>query len=172
MKPESKMRRIVCALLLTLGLCLTATTAGARSPRTSTPAKKQKTEKPKKVKKVKPPKLKSCTAYLCGVAYSEMDSSAYVTPVQQVDSVFLDGHTNFLADRQMYSTQLLAYLEEYYACKHAMPAVIYGKKPKRVAKLHAKVLRRFRKDTSWHLHELEPDEFTFKAERWVQTDGE
>ena len=166
------MRKIAYVMLVTFGLLLAAAPVGARGAQMAKPAKKEKSEKSKKVKPVKPPKLKSRTVYLCGVCYSELDSTAYVTPVQKLDSVYLDGRANFLADRQMYSTQLLAYLEEYYAIKHGMPAVIYSKKPKRVVKRHARVLRRFHKDTSWRLHELEKDEFVFKAERWAAATGE
>jgi len=171
-KRETTMRKIAYAMLLTFGLLLSAVPVRARDAQMAKPAKKEKSDKPKKVKAAKPPKLKQHTVYLCGVCYSELDSTAYVTPIQKLDSVYLDGRANFLADRQMYSTQLLAYLEEYYAIKHAMPTVIFSKKAKRVVKRHARVLRRFRKDTSWRLHELEKDEFLFKPERWAAVTGE
>ena len=160
--------RKISQVLLAMAILLTAVVAvEARTPKTpkSKPAKSEKT---KKVKVAKPPKLKSRTVWLCGVAFSETDSTAYITELQKLDSVYLDARNNFLADRQMYSMQLKAYLEDGLGCRHMMAAVLHSTKPKRAMKRRAKAMRRFRSDPVWNLNELSEDAFQFSPERWTK----
>ena len=160
--------RKISHVLLAMAILLTAVvTVEARTPKTPK-SKPAKSEKSKKVKVAKPPKLKSRTVWLCGVAFSETDSVAYVTELQKMDSLYLDSRNNFLADRQMYSQQLNAYLEDSLGCRHMMPAILHSTKPKRAIKRRAKALRRFRGDSSWQLNELAGDEFHFEPERWTK----
>ncbi|MCR4921068.1 MAG: hypothetical protein K5945_05080 [Bacteroidaceae bacterium] len=164
------MKKIFRMLMFAVTLMtLTATTGEARTPKVLK-SKAPKSEKTKKVKVAKPPKLKSRTVWLSGVAFSELDSVAYITEFQKVDSAYLDGRNNFLADRQLYSMQLNAYLEDSLKCRHMMPAVIHSTKVRRAMKLRAKALKRFRNDPNWQLHELPVDAFRFVPEQWAKSD--
>lgn len=52
------------------------------------------------------------TAYLFGFAASFNDSTVYITPVQQLDSVYITSKSHFLVNRSNYSYQLRDYLEQ------------------------------------------------------------
>lgn len=52
------------------------------------------------------------TAYIFGFASSFNDSTVYITTVQQLDSVYIQGKGKFLVSRENYSYQLRDYLEQ------------------------------------------------------------
>ena len=59
------------------------------------------------------PKNKVNGIYMVGVAASFTDSLVYFTDIQYIDSVKLDKKTNLLPERNQYSDQLDAYLEQF-----------------------------------------------------------
>lgn len=58
------------------------------------------------------PKNKVNGIYMVGVSASFTDSLVYFTDIQYIDSVKLDKKTNLLPERNQYSDQLDAYLEQ------------------------------------------------------------
>lgn len=73
------------------------------------------------------------TGYIFGFAASFNDSTVYFTSVQQLDSVYFTGKSNFLVSRENYSYQLRDYLEQaglgYKTCM-----VMYDKNQKKAEK--------------------------------------
>lgn len=145
-------------LVWLLALLLAAPMAVAR------PAKDGK--KPKKPARERPVKAKAQTAYLVGYATSLLDSTVYVTPLQRVDSVYIDSRTGFLMDRPLYSAQFQAYLEDSLKLKRMTTAVIFSPKEKKAQKKLEKVLKRTKADTSLRLTQLGAADFRFYAEQW------
>lgn len=155
------MKRLL--FLIALVLCVSA--AEGRNRKT------KDAEKPQREKPVKPPKVKQQTVYIFGYAFSMLDSVAYITPVQCLDSVFIDSRTGFLIDRPMYSMQYQVYLEDSLSQKNMTATVMFHKKKGSAEKKYAKVMKRTKADPSLRLTVLDAGAFKFYAERWIVTAG-
>lgn len=91
-------------------------------------------------------KVKQKPMYLFGFATSFVDSLAYVTDVQYIDSSYVDTKTKFLVGRNMYSIQLQQFLMKNEGCKHPVTSIFFGKKKEKVEKLRQSIIRRYEGD--------------------------
>lgn len=91
-------------------------------------------------------KIKQKPVYMFGFAISFVDSAAYITDVQYIDSSFIDTKTKFLVGRNMYSLQLQEFLAKNEGCMHPVTAVFFGKKKEKMEKKMLSVRRRFERD--------------------------
>ncbi len=150
-------------ILLLLALVAVPMALQARS------AKGERKEKTAKVYTPRASKVKAATASLFGYAMSLSDSTVYLTDIQRLDSVYLDKKSGFLMDRQLYSMQLQAYLEDSLHLENMTTAVFFHKKPKKAEKKHAKVEKHNRQDGTLKFKRISADDFHFYAERWIDT---
>ena len=86
-------------------------------------------------KKVVVPKM-----YMFGFAASFNDTIIHFTNIQEVDSVWVDSKTEFLAGREQYSAQLQQYLNNQQMPNRTC-IVIYDKKRKKAEKKYLKLRR-------------------------------
>jgi hypothetical protein len=91
-------------------------------------------------------KVKQKPVYLFGFATSFVDSLAYVTDVQYMDSSYVETKTKFLVGRNIYSIQLQQFLMKNEGCKHPVTSIFFGKKKEKVEKLRQSVIRRYEGD--------------------------
>lgn len=86
-------------------------------------------------KKVVVPKM-----YMFGFAASFNDTIVHFTEIQEVDSVWVDSKTEFLAGREQYSAQLQQYLSNQQMPNRTC-VVIYDKNRKKAEKKYLKLRR-------------------------------
>lgn len=108
-------------------------------------------------------KIKQKPVYMFGFAISFVDSVAYITDVQYIDSSFIDTKTKFLVGRNMYSLQLQEFLAKNEGCMHPVTAVFFGKKKEKMEKKMLSVRRRFERDSK-----IKNVSFNFRAEKYVE----
>lgn len=100
--------------------------------------------------------------YAFGIAASFNDSVVYFTDIQQVDSVWMDNKTKFLADRSSYSYQLRDYLaqkgEEHRTC-----IFVYAMEVKDITKKYLSIKHKYMKDGNFDIKALDSIDFSFKA---------
>jgi len=108
-------------------------------------------------------KIKQKSVYMFGFAISFVDSVAYITDVQYIDSSFIDTKTKFLVGRNMYSLQLQEFLAKNEGCMHPVTAVFFGKKKEKMEKKMLSVRRRFERDSK-----IKNVSFNFRAEKYVE----
>lgn len=108
-------------------------------------------------------KIKQKPVYMFGFATSFVDSLAYITDVQYIDSSFIDTKTKFLIGRNMYSLQLQEFLAKNEGCMHPVTAVFFGKKKEKMEKKMLSVRRRFERDSK-----IKNVSFNFRAEKYVE----
>lgn len=101
--------------------------------------------------------------YMYGFAASFLDSVAYITDVQMVDSAFISPH-GYLEERSLYSMQMSSYLDEKLKQPNLTCAVMFGEKKKQVIKEYMKVRKRYLEDANVKLEMLTRDEFAFRPE--------
>lgn len=106
-------------------------------------------------------KIKQKPVYMFGFAISFVDSVAYITDVQYIDSSFIDTKTKFLVGRNMYSLQLQEFLAKNEGCTHPVTAVFFGKKKEKMEKKMLSVRRRFERD-----FKLKNVSCSFRAEKY------
>ncbi len=112
-----------------------------------------------------PPQM---TVYMFGFAASFVDSVAYITDVQQVDSAYVEKKSGFLADRTLYSSQLSGFLLTEMKQENMTCAVFWDKSKTKVEKKYAKVVKSYRNDRAVFLSPLGSDVFHFEREEWVE----
>lgn len=106
--------------------------------------------------------------YMFGFAASFVDSVAYQTDIQQIDSAWIEPVHKFLVDRSLYSLQLQYYLESAEGRKNTICTVFFDKNPRKLQKRWSKVNRRYEKVDDIRLMSLPAERFKFKAEEWKQ----
>jgi len=107
------MKKTILYLLLAVAL-LGTTTASAR--------------------KVKVPKM-----YMFGFAAAFTDTIVHFTPVQELDSVWIESKNNFLQKREAYSYQLRSYLSENEQMPQRTCVVVYAQDRKKLEKKYQKM---------------------------------
>lgn len=108
-------------------------------------------------------KIKHQPVYLFGFATSFVDSTAYITDVQYIDSAYVDTKTKFLIGRNLYSVQLQDYLAKDEGCKHPVTSIFFGKNKEKMEKKMLAVRRRFEGD-----FKLKTVVCSFQAEKYVE----
>lgn len=106
-------------------------------------------------------KIKQKPVYMFGFATSFVDSVAYITDVQYIDSSFIDTKTKFLVGRNMYSLQLQEFLAKNEGCEHPVTAVFFGTKKEKIEKKMLSVRRRYEMD-----FKLKNVSCSFRAEKY------
>ena len=109
--------------------------------------------------------VKKVSAYIFGCGVSMLDSVAYVTDIQRLDSVILDGKAKFLRDRHLYSAQLDAYLEDSLGLMHVTTAVFYNKKKPKLEKTLKRVCKT-QQARQMRLQTISNEKFCFHSELW------
>ena len=72
-------------------------------------------------------KVKQQPVYMFGFATSFVDSIAYITEIQLIDSAYVDTKTTFLIGRSGYSMEFQDYLDKNENCKHPVTSILFGK---------------------------------------------
>lgn len=79
--------------------------------------------------------------YMFGFAASFTDSTVYFTPVQEVDSAWMDSKTNFLMGRDNYALQLKNMLASKMGKPNRTCIVAFGKNRKAAVNKYQKMLK-------------------------------
>ncbi len=111
----------------------------------------------------KEPKMKR--VYMFGVAVSLIDSTAYQTDVQVIDSAWIEPH-QFLVDRALYSLQLQSHVETQEHHKNSICTIYFNTSPRKIQRKWAKVKKHCEKDPSIHYQILPKERFCFKTEEY------
>ena len=108
-------------------------------------------------------KVKQKPVYLFGFATSFVDSLAFITDVQYIDSAYIDTKTKFLIGRNMYSVQLQDFLAKNEGCKYPVTSIIFGKKKEKVQKRALSIRHRYERD-----FKLKTVIYNFLAESYLE----
>ncbi len=112
-------------------------------------------------------KVKKTPIYIFGYAASYVDSLAYLTDIQRIDTAYIETKGGFLQGRNQYSNQLKQYVEEISGKKNISSAVFFSEKKKQLEKTMQKVQNLCRKDTVLRYAVLPPSAFRFHGEQWI-----
>lgn len=115
---------------------------------------------------------RKANVYMVGFAASFIDSVAYVTGIQKVDTVTLDTKTKFLLDRTLYSSQLQSYIEGKLNHRSMIPTVFFSEKKRKMEKQLDKITRRYTSQPGFMLSALDASEFHFHAEEYIAPEVE
>ena len=116
-------------------------------------------------------KAKQVPAYMFGYAVSMIDSTAYLTDIQRLDTVILENKTSFLRDRQLYSAQLNAYLEDKLLLSNMTCVVFYNQKRKKLEKVRQRV-NKTQQAMGMKIKPVATDDFSFHPELWATLEDE
>ena len=104
--------------------------------------------------------------YMFGFAASFTDSIAYQTDIQALDSTWLEGKSDFLVDRALYSLQLQYFVESQLKNTNSICTVFYNKKYRKLQKTWMKVKKRYQNNEGLTLKQLTKQDFTFLPEEY------
>lgn len=107
------------------------------------------------------------TLYVFGVATSFNDSTAYITAIQQLDSVNIAGKTGILAHKQEYSYQLKDYMAKQ-GVNHSTCVTVNASNRKQIDKLNAKMRLKFAKKDKFIVKDIPQGEFKYERVAWEQ----
>ncbi|MBP7768200.1 MAG: hypothetical protein KA067_03895 [Prevotella sp.] len=100
------------------------------------------------------------TVYLYGFAASFNDSTVYFTPIQQLDSAYIDSKTKFLYSRENYSYQLRDYLAGS-GYPNATCITSYALNRKDAEKKYLALRKRYSEKGKYIVNDLKEEEFRF-----------
>ncbi len=103
--------------------------------------------------------------YIFGVATSLTDHRTCITPVQELDSAWVDSH-KMLCERALYSLQLQYYMENIHHVSNPVCAVVFAKSQKRAERMWRAVQKKQAKLSDMQVELLEATQFTFTPEAW------
>lgn len=104
--------------------------------------------------------------YMFGFASSLVDSLAFQTDIQMIDSVYI--HKNgLLAGRMQYSSQLQQALQRETGNANITCAIFFDTKKSRLEKRYLKLKRRYIKSHSVVVRHFGTDSFRFHAEPFI-----
>ena len=98
--------------------------------------------------------------YAFGVSASFTDTVVYYTNIQVLDSIFLD-KDGFLPNRELYSYQLKNFLEYNMSQPNRTCMIYFSENKKKIDKEQAKLLAKFKKNSSVKVELLPTDKFRF-----------
>jgi len=116
-------------------------------------------------------RTKRVPAYIFGYGVSMLDSTAYITDIQRLDTVILEDKTGFLRDRHLYSMQLNGFLEDSLQLKNMTCTVLYHKKRNKLEKTMAR-LRKVQARQSLKIKTVGQGDFAFHPELWPTPEDE
>ena len=103
--------------------------------------------------------------YMFGMAASFTDTIVFFTPIQQIDSAWIDTKSELLQERQAYSYQLRDYLNQQQNMPHRTCIVFYSQKREKLEKKYQKMLKLYTnsKDGVQHfdVRHLDAQQFQF-----------
>ncbi len=103
-----------------------------------------------------------------GFGVSFLDSVAYVTDIQLVDSVTIDDQSKFLQDRALYGIQFQTYLKDSQKKENTTSVVFFNEKKKKVEKTYSKICKKYRANPSLRFSILDSNAFQFHPEKYVE----
>ena len=101
------------------------------------------------------------TIYVFGVATSFNDSTAYVTVIQQLDSVTTVGKTDILANKQEYSYQLREFMDGK-GVQHATCVTVNAKSRKEAEKSLNSMKQRLADKNKLIVKQIPAEEFVYQ----------
>lgn len=105
--------------------------------------------------------------YMFGLAASFTDTIVHFTPIQTLDSAWIESKNGFLLERDVYSFQLREYLESELKIPHRTCVVFYNQKREKLEKKYKKIQRLYTKSKDglqhFDIRYLEPQQFQFKV---------
>ena len=105
--------------------------------------------------------------YMFGLAASFTDTIVHITPIQTLDSVWINSKNKFLLERDVYSFQLRDFLEQSLQMPHRTCIVFYNQKREKLEKEYKKMQRLYTKSKDGLQHfdvrYLELQQFQFKV---------
>lgn len=105
--------------------------------------------------------------YIMGFAASLLDSVAYVTGIQTLDTAYIDTKTNFLLNRPQYSEQLHTYLVNNKQMNNVTCAIYFSEKKKNLEKTLSKLTTKTANIESLKLSALNASDFHFQTEQYI-----
>ena len=104
--------------------------------------------------------------YIFGMAASFTDTIVHFTPIEEVDSAWIDKKM-FLMGREQYSYQLRDYLAQQLLMPQRTCVVVFDKKRKKLEKKYARMLELYttppKKGRSYDVRHIEQQDFRFKS---------
>lgn len=105
--------------------------------------------------------------YIFGMAASFTDTIVHFTPIQEVDSAWMDRKGKFLLGREEYSYQLRDYLAAQLEMPRRTCLVVYGVKRKKVEKKYSRMMRLYtspaKEARHYDVRHIENADFRFLA---------
>ncbi|MBO7140984.1 MAG: hypothetical protein J6W19_10485 [Prevotella sp.] len=104
--------------------------------------------------------------YIFGMAASFTDTIVHFTPIEEIDSAWIDKKM-FLMGREQYSYQLRDYLAQQLLMPQRTCIVVFDKKRKKLEKKYARMLNLYttppKKGRSYDVRHIEQQDFRFKS---------
>ena len=113
-------------------------------------------------------KKKLQPVYLVGYAFSPLDSTAYITEIQYMDSTWVDSKNKTLYYRTNYTAQLQGFLEGKMNATNMVCAVFFDKKKARIEKKLQRINRFQPVNAVQKLDAIPSDIFRFQTENWTE----
>lgn len=113
-------------------------------------------------------KVEQKPIYVCGYAVNFLDSTAYITSIQCIDTAYVESKNDFLMDRSQYSSQLHHYLSKTLSGDYIC-SVLFDKKKNRLEKRVDKVRKHASKVSVLKLQNLSEADFKFVGEQYVES---
>ena len=110
---------------------------------------------------------KQTRVYMIGFAVSYVDSTAYITGIQAMDSVFVEKKTKFLVGRQLFSTQFQTFLSERKHLQSPTCSVFFSEKKQKMEKMVSRLTSYYTKQDALRLNALEVNDFCFHTEPYT-----
>lgn len=114
-------------------------------------------------------KAQKRTVYVFGFSASMLDSVAYITDIQRLDTATILPH-GLLADRGLYSLQMQHHLEGQMQRSNDICVVFYNQKKAKLEKTYAELRKKYRDNERLHVSQLGVDQFHFVTEEYIPTD--
>lgn len=99
--------------------------------------------------------------YVFGFAHVLGDSTAYITNINEIDSMDVQKNTKFLPFRSDFSLQLKIYLESECGLAHETATVFFSKKRSTLVKKFNKIKKRYLDSKSFVLKQIKDSDFHF-----------
>lgn len=115
----------------------------------------------------KPAKGKPQKIYMMGISVSFVDSVAFLTDVQELDSAFILSN-GFLAERLLYSFQLDNYVSTTCRVPNSTNAIYFSTKKKAMDTKYDKLNRMYQRSDKFALIYLGAEDFSFKREEHIE----
>lgn len=104
------------------------------------------------------------TVYIFGLSASFNDSTVYFTPVEKLDSAWIESKTGFLKNRQEYSYQLRDYMKTQ-GVKNPTGITFFSFDKKKIDKKYQKVMSKYtgkKAKNHYFVRELSGSDFVFR----------